>query len=158
MITLNQIACQSTTSWLYTAAQQDISYGKADSDRTVTPMLNLYRVEQHTCVGVDEGCTIDCWHYLADGRAVVKSGLQCTVRVLHCMDLHHHIIQLGLTSSDWQPRHYVKERSARNRRKCSWRRQSAILTIIGLHQMSMLQHNMQHSCKPSWPWSLPYVS
>lgn len=57
-------------------------------------MLNLYRVEQHTCVGVDEGCTIDCWHYLADGRAVVKSGLQCTVRVLHCMDLHH-------TPYDW---------------------------------------------------------
>ena len=68
------------------------------SDRTVTPMRGNF--EQRTCEGIKHCCAIYCWHYLSDDRAVGKSGLQGTIWVLHCMDLHHHITQSATAPSE----------------------------------------------------------
>lgn len=49
---------------------------------------------QFTCEGVNNGCAIDCRHYLINDRAVVKCSFKSSIWVLHGVYLHKHLSQL----------------------------------------------------------------
>ena len=111
-------------SWFHTL-QNEVQDNRDDSP----VRFRRNRIEQGTCVKVNQWCAIYRWNYLGDDRAVVKSGLQCTIWVLHSMDLHYHIAQwANMCSKDSMRKQKVQATSREGKHPSSW--QSALYQIL----------------------------